>query len=88
MTGRGRHPRGGPLGAPQRALDRRRQLLPWLILVPQREGSVELHNLSPGDLEAMTGETMRAPPALLALFTPDKIYVAALGTWSRSSTCT
>ncbi len=31
---------------------------------------------------------MRAPRALLALFTPDKIYVAALGTWSRSSTCT
>ncbi len=52
---------------------------PWLILVPQRDGLVELHDLSPGDLEAMTGETMRASRALQALFTPDKINVAVLG---------
>ncbi len=52
---------------------------PWLILVPQRSGLVELHDLSAGDLEAMTDEIMRASRTLQALFTPDKINVAAIG---------
>ena len=52
---------------------------PWLILVPQRSGLVELHDLSAGDLEARTDEIMLASRALQALFTPDKINVAAIG---------
>lgn len=52
---------------------------PWLILVPRRNGLVELHDLSTADLETMTAEITRASRALQALFTPDKINVAAIG---------
>lgn len=52
---------------------------PWLILVPQRAGLRDLHNLSPEDLRVATGEIIRASEALEALFEPVKLNVAALG---------
>jgi diadenosine tetraphosphate (Ap4A) HIT family hydrolase len=52
---------------------------PWLILVPERPGLCELHDLAPGDLMAMSDEIVRASRALKGLFRPDKINVAALG---------
>jgi diadenosine tetraphosphate (Ap4A) HIT family hydrolase len=52
---------------------------PWLILVPERPGLCEFHDLAPGDLMAMSDEIARASRALQGLFRPDKINVAALG---------
>lgn len=52
---------------------------PWLILVPQRPGVRELHDLSADDLALATGEIVRASRALEALFHPAKINVGALG---------
>lgn len=52
---------------------------PWLILAPQQEGLVELHDLSPADLQVLATEIARASRGLQALFEPDKINVAALG---------
>jgi diadenosine tetraphosphate (Ap4A) HIT family hydrolase len=52
---------------------------PWLILVPERPGLCELHDLAPGDLMAMSDEIVRASRVLKGLFRPDKINVAALG---------
>jgi diadenosine tetraphosphate (Ap4A) HIT family hydrolase len=52
---------------------------PWLILVPQRPGLRDLHDLPPEDLAAATAEIVRASQALEALFEPVKLNVAALG---------
>ena len=52
---------------------------PWLILVPQRPGLRDFHELSAGDLALATDEIVRASQALEQLFQPVKINVAALG---------
>lgn len=52
---------------------------PWLILVPQRPGLRDFHQLSVGDLALATAEIVRASQALERLFQPVKINVAALG---------
>ena len=52
---------------------------PWLILVPQRPGLRDLHDLSPQDLATVFEEIVRASRALEALFEPVKLNVAALG---------
>ncbi|MDX1710002.1 MAG: HIT domain-containing protein [Rhodovibrionaceae bacterium] len=52
---------------------------PWLILVPQRPGLTELHDLSEEDLSTMTQELVKASRALESVFKPDKINIAALG---------
>jgi diadenosine tetraphosphate (Ap4A) HIT family hydrolase len=52
---------------------------PWLILVPERPGLKDFHDLIPADLTALCDEMVRASRALQALFRPDKINVAALG---------
>ena len=52
---------------------------PWLILVPERPGLRDFHDLVPADLTALCDEMVRASRALQALFRPDKINVAALG---------
>ena len=52
---------------------------PWLILIPQREGLRDFHDLSALDLPTMTDEITRASRALKAIHKPDKINVAALG---------
>ncbi|MEO5335270.1 MAG: HIT domain-containing protein [Magnetospirillum sp. WYHS-4] len=51
---------------------------PWLILVPQREGLKELHDLGP-DLGGAMEEVALASRLLAERFRPAKINVAALG---------
>ncbi|MEX2617083.1 MAG: HIT family protein [Alphaproteobacteria bacterium] len=52
---------------------------PWLILVPARAGMTEIHGLDANDQLLLMTEIDRASRALVALYAPDKINVAALG---------
>ncbi len=52
---------------------------PWLILVPERPGLKDLHELAPTDHGQAMAEISRASRALQHLCRPDKINVAALG---------
>ncbi len=52
---------------------------PWLILVPRKPGLVEVGDLSREDRIALSDETDRAANALLRLYAPDKINIAAIG---------
>tara|TARA_R110002110_G_scaffold85816_4_gene223793 strand:- start:130018 stop:130425 length:408 start_codon:yes stop_codon:yes gene_type:complete len=52
---------------------------PWLVLVPARPELRNFHELSPDDMVTAGREISRASEALVELFTPDKINVAALG---------
>jgi len=52
---------------------------PWLILVPRREGAVELHGLEDADQVQLMREIAMASRALEAACRPDKINVGALG---------
>jgi diadenosine tetraphosphate (Ap4A) HIT family hydrolase len=52
---------------------------PWLVLVPARPGLRDFHDLSPDDMVTAGREISRASEALVELFAPDKVNVAALG---------
>jgi diadenosine tetraphosphate (Ap4A) HIT family hydrolase len=52
---------------------------PWLILVPEREGAREIHELSPADRAVLIEEIALASEALARAFRPDKLNVGALG---------
>jgi diadenosine tetraphosphate (Ap4A) HIT family hydrolase len=52
---------------------------PWLILVPRRIDSVELHDLDPLDRNELIGEISRASATLKAATAAAKINVGALG---------
>jgi diadenosine tetraphosphate (Ap4A) HIT family hydrolase len=52
---------------------------PWLILVPQVSGAVEILDLTPGDQERLWEEIRRAAAVLRDLYQPTKLNVAALG---------
>lgn len=52
---------------------------PWLILVPQREGVTEVHDLTPQDRRRLMDETARAAEMLHRFTQADKMNVAALG---------
>lgn len=52
---------------------------PWLILVPQRTGLREIHELAPADRATLMEEIARCSRLLADLFQPDKINVGALG---------
>ena len=52
---------------------------PWLVLSPRREGLRDLHDLSKADGIAVLDEIRRCSQALIDLFQPDKMNVAALG---------
>lgn len=52
---------------------------PWLMLVPQRHGLVELTDLRAADYHTLMDEVRRACQGLQELLQPDKINVAALG---------
>lgn len=52
---------------------------PWLILVPEREGVREIHELPPEDRAELVEEIARAGETLARLFRPDKVNVGALG---------
>lgn len=52
---------------------------PWLILVPQRAGIREIHELAPDDRAVLMEEISRCSTLLAELFKPDKINIGALG---------
>lgn len=53
--------------------------LPWLYLVPMREGVREFSDLAAADQQTLMAEMARAQKALQALYAPDKLNTAALG---------
>jgi diadenosine tetraphosphate (Ap4A) HIT family hydrolase len=52
---------------------------PWLILVPMREGIVELNNLGAADRAQLIEEAAKAASFLKAYAEADKINIGALG---------
>jgi diadenosine tetraphosphate (Ap4A) HIT family hydrolase len=52
---------------------------PWLILVPQRPGICEIHELTPLDQTMLTFETGIAAQALKSVVNCEKINTGALG---------
>ena len=52
---------------------------PWLVLVPQRPGLRDLHDLAEADLPAMSGEMVQASRLVQSAFAAEKTNVAALG---------
>lgn len=62
-----------------RVLLMRDRRFPWLILVPEREGVREIHELSPAARALLIEEIARAGEALTRLVRPDKVNVGALG---------
>ena len=56
---------------------------PWLILVPERAGAVEILDLSADDRRRLWAEIEQAGAAVRTLFSPDKLNIAALGNMVR-----
>lgn len=52
---------------------------PWLLLVPERAGAVDLHDLSPEDCVSLIAEARLCSKALADLFAVPKTNVATLG---------
>jgi diadenosine tetraphosphate (Ap4A) HIT family hydrolase len=52
---------------------------PWLILVPRRLGIREIHELDSVDRTQLWLESDKVSRALMTLFQPDKLNIAALG---------
>ena len=52
---------------------------PWLVLVPQRPGLRDFHDLAEADLPAMSGEMVQASRLVQSAFAAEKTNVAALG---------
>ncbi|HKL48102.1 MAG TPA: HIT domain-containing protein [Desulfuromonadales bacterium] len=52
---------------------------PWFILVPQREGVQEIHELSAEDQNLLVRESSALSASVSALFEADKMNIAALG---------
>lgn len=53
--------------------------LPWLILVPRREGVSEIHELIPEDRAVLIEEITLASKVVDRLYGPEKINIGALG---------
>lgn len=62
-----------------RVLLMRDSRFPWLILVPEREGAREIHDLPPADRATLIEEIAQTSQILQRLFRPDKLNVGALG---------
>ena len=52
---------------------------PWFILVPERENIREIHELDDTDRRQLGDESAQLARALMAVFKPDKLNIAALG---------
>ena len=52
---------------------------PWFILLPNREGITEMHQLSEGDQQQLMNESMFFSLCLEQVFQADKLNIAALG---------
>ena len=66
------------LGLSQLRLQNQKNV-PWLILVPRKQDLTELFELGAGDRALLMEEIAQASRALVKLYAPDKINVAALG---------
>ena len=53
--------------------------VPWLILVPERDGVRELHELAREDRRQLTEEVVLASRAIQNLYNPDKLNIGSLG---------
>jgi diadenosine tetraphosphate (Ap4A) HIT family hydrolase len=52
---------------------------PWCILVPDRDGIAEIHQLCEVDQQQLLCESSQLSLAMEAAFSPDKLNIAALG---------
>ena len=52
---------------------------PWFILVPDRPGVTEIHQLSVADQHQLMDESSRLAASLVRLFQADKLNIATLG---------
>ena len=52
---------------------------PWFILLPDRDGITELHQLNTEDQQQFLKESMHLSRCLEDVFKPDKLNIAALG---------
>ncbi|MZR32030.1 HIT domain-containing protein [Sneathiella litorea] len=52
---------------------------PWIILVPEKPGLVDLHDLKHAEYNTLTREIRAASKAMAQLFSADKMNVATLG---------
>lgn len=52
---------------------------PWFILVPDRDGISEIHQLNEEDRHLLCHESNRLAETIQTLFQPDKINIASLG---------
>lgn len=52
---------------------------PWFILLPNREGVTEIHQLSASDQQQLLKESATFSQCLEQVFRPDKLNIAALG---------
>lgn len=52
---------------------------PWLILVPQRPDIKEIYELQPADRQQLMQESCFLSEALVELYQPDKLNIAAIG---------
>jgi diadenosine tetraphosphate (Ap4A) HIT family hydrolase len=52
---------------------------PWCILVPDREGITEIHQLTTSERAQLMEESTRLSRCLESLFRPDSLNVASLG---------
>jgi len=52
---------------------------PWCILVPDREGITEIHQLCETDQQQLLRESSQLSIAMESAFSPDKLNIAALG---------
>ena len=52
---------------------------PWCILVPDRDGISEIHQLSESDQQQLLRESSLLAVAMESAFSPDKLNIAALG---------
>lgn len=52
---------------------------PWFILLPNREGVTEIHQLSASDQQQLLKESVTFSQCLEQVFQPDKLNIAALG---------
>ena len=52
---------------------------PWFILVPEREGIGEIHQLDEADQICLLRESSRLSAALVRLYRPDRLNLAAIG---------
>ncbi|AEG00595.1 HIT domain-containing protein [Methylomonas methanica] len=52
---------------------------PWVILVPRRPDITEIYQLAPDDRQQLLDESCLLAQALVSIYRPDKLNIAAIG---------